>query len=1379
MAFRLCLVVDRCLLKAVDLIFSWWPVRFSSGWVWKKFLNFSLLKRGVAYSFLSVFLIAVGIYCGSPSANLKDQVLPGEVTGFKVMSGNGIVHMSWEPSKDASRYMIFMDDDSEVSMLLGMHSPTEGSVVQKSFAKGLNDAAMLNGKKYAFQILANNDQGDGAKSDKVYAMPRPDSLANLGGVTANRGPQQVTLRWDPVNLATKYVISKKIGTAAYEEIADLKKDQICNAANECTYVDMNLTNGTRYHYKVIAVMAIGIDDNDLENAEVKSPDNGLATAFNTPAMLDPQKVNITHALENNNGSHATVTLIITPPTMSGVTITGYKIETLNLDGTSVSGSTIIYIAASSGANTTQDVTQPFGVDRRYRVTAQTGAVGNRSDIPNNDNVDDVSSILSAAPVARNFAVSNVTNEVATLQWSKAGTATHYTLTRIVNGNPTVLFTKRAISEFGTGAEYTFEDNHNLGHGEQYRYTLTPIRETPGISDVSGVDLTITGTTPRLSSGGVALAFAQTVVPNVDTFVGIGSVSGAHSAALNNYTRVVPAASRPFGLVRVSTINTRRGVYFYSSSWGYRGRSGDGYYEHNPDVLNTAMLVQGFSMNSLSGPGCPVKFDFPFMAQPNTDSTTAFKDRRTRRLNGVVPYNQRQLTGYEVEKVNNVYQRKGAPGYLKYTFKSSGRNPNMDAEFTASRRAGIGRFTFHGTPSTASIIFTSYTSSSRDASASSITYDSTTQEIKGIVRGGEFCNPGSNGYRIYMVAQLDETITSNASLRRGSERVVIVNVPTSKMIHVKFALSYTSYAKARLNLAEITDFDFAKTKKESQAEWAAVLSTVAINDANRISDKKIFYTALWRMFQHPTIYQDIDGSYRGFDDRVHNISEHTTPRQMKNMFTDFSGWDIYRFQTQMLAFLIPEAASDMAQSLTVQAEQAKISNGKSAAAFPRWTVANDDAIMMHGNPGQIIVANMYTFGAKNFDIDKVWNFSKTDDTDVCSNNRTGSGFGCLSPIFEVRAFLQNEVPGSSNYRQGVYQNSSHNNNNPSSKTLEYATAEFAKAQIAKGMYDKTPSTTAAQRTKRAAYMTAYNKHIQRAGRWREVIARSRSVGAGGTTAARNFQMGGNFYEGTAAQYRWVVPYDGKPLFGRGTGGNSTPLAILESHARRFETATDKTSGMYMGNQVCLATPWLFNYVKKPTRTQHYVRAVMTALYKNSVNGALPGNDDLGTLSGWYVSAALGIAPTIPAVPVFLLNTPYFSDVTINRFRANIGGFSVKDTSMLDMDTILSGKPIKIMANSPKTQKFIAGLMFKKSGSSSFVSHDKSYVKLSDIQEGGTLKFTTTATESQTTWATSDNSVPPSMSKNKTTGSTDAMEYTSIPDEDGFGSIDHTFALPVTQ
>ena len=162
--------------------------------------------------------------------------------------------------------------------------------------------------------------------------------------------------------------------------------------------------------------------------------------------------------------------------------------------------------------------------------------------------------------------------------------------------------------------------------------------------------------------------------------------------------------------------------------------------------------------------------------------------------------------------------------------------------------------------------------------------------------------------------------------------------------------------------------FSTLKQAVQNEWNALLKVIRIKDSERDSDKRIFYTALWRVFQHPTIYQDVDGTYRGFDNALHNISEHKTPRPLKNMYTDFSGWDIYRFQTQLLAFFLPEVASDMAQSLVIQARHAQQGGSlpdKPGAAFPRWTVGTDDALMMHGNPGQIIVTNIYAFGARKF------------------------------------------------------------------------------------------------------------------------------------------------------------------------------------------------------------------------------------------------------------------------------------------------------------------------------------------------------------------------------------------------------------------------------
>ena len=600
---------------------------------------------------------------------------------------------------------------------------------------------------------------------------------------------------------------------------------------------------------------------------------------------------------------------------------------------------------------------------------------------------------------------------------------------------------------------------------------------------------------------------------------------------------------------------------------------------------------------------------------------------------------------------------------------------MTVEFTSTRRAGIGKFTFHGNPSKASAVFTAYTSSNRHDASSSVSYDSSTGEITGVVRGGEFCNPNANSYKIYMVARLDQSITGNASLNNGAERVVIVDVPSAtKVVYIKFALSYTSLAKAKLNLGElgsVSEFPFKSTLDNAKAEWASLLSTIAIEDTNRDSDKKIFYTALWRVLQHPTIYQDKDGSYRGFDDQVHNISEHTIPRPLENMYTDFSGWDVYRFHTPLIAFLLPEVASDMAQSLTIQAHQSKRKE-TADEIFPRWTVGNDDANMMNGNPGQIIVANMYAFGGRNFDIDTAWSYSKKDSSNGCSSNV--NAVNCQNPVYSYQFFLQNAKPTSPFHRQGAFRGAA-TWWQAASEVIEYTAADFAKAQIAKAIYEKTPQSNTA---KRRELSSEYDRYVQSAGRWRELI---RKTVTGNVSAAKTDI--GSYFEGTASQFRWIVPFDGKALFSRGLGRTNsagrtqTPLQVLESHASGFKQATDSTVFMYMGNQVCLSAPWLFNYVKKPTRTQYYVREVMEKLYKNSIDGGLPGNDDLGTLSAWYVAAALGLAPTVPAVPVFLFNTPYFSDVTINRMKVNINALgTAKKVSSINALNMLLGDSIKI-------------------------------------------------------------------------------------------------------
>ena len=173
-----------------------------------------------------------------------------------------------------------MDDDLGTSMPLKTYTDQDSLNLGKKpsipFKKGLQDANMLNGKKYAFQIMATNAQGDGPLSGKVHAMPRPTSLGSLEGVTVNTDPSQVTLTWDAIELANKYIVRKKISTVTNFSV--IQGDPPICLNGICTYEDTNVMNGTTYDYEVQAVMVT--DDTDLPGYEdVTTTGGGSASAL--------------------------------------------------------------------------------------------------------------------------------------------------------------------------------------------------------------------------------------------------------------------------------------------------------------------------------------------------------------------------------------------------------------------------------------------------------------------------------------------------------------------------------------------------------------------------------------------------------------------------------------------------------------------------------------------------------------------------------------------------------------------------------------------------------------------------------------------------------------------------------------------------------------------------------------------------------------------------------------------------------------------------------------------------------------------------------------------------------------------------------------------
>ncbi len=140
----------------------------------------------------------------------------------------------------------------------------------------------------------------------------------------------------------------------------------------------------------------------------------------------------------------------------------------------------------------------------------------------------------------------------------------------------------------------------------------------------------------------------------------------------------------------------------------------------------------------------------------------------------------------------------------------------------------------------------------------------------------------------------------------------------------------------------------------------------------------------------------------------------------------------------------------------------------------------------------------------------------------------------------------------------------------------------------------------------------------------------------------------FAQGTSATYTWMVQHD--------VSGLAAVLGGADQAVRRLDGFFHRPDGSWATggdgfrydptNEPGIHTPWLYNALGQPWKTQETVRAMATLVYGTGPGG-LPGNDDLGTMSAWYVFAALGMYPQTPSRAEMLLASPMFEKAWIRR------------------------------------------------------------------------------------------------------------------------------------
>ena len=769
-------------------------------------------------------------------------------------------------------------------------------------------------------------------------------------------------------------------------------------------------------------------------------------------------------------------------------------------------------------------------------------------------------------------------------------------------------------------------------------TLSERRNVEGLLARAGILIAAALASLALTAQTAAAAgLADDVHVFAGTMPGHDTFGGGHN---------FPGAAAPFGMVQWSPDTTPA---------DRNGRAGYDYRDSH---------IRGFSLTHLSGAGCSLYGDFPFM--PTTEPIESSPAAEGPSLDG------------QFQPGFSHAHESGRPGYYSVRLNPV-RGGAIETELTATTRTGMARFTFPRNPHASVLIDAGGSAQPDDFAAVNI--DPAQREIDGTASSGLFCGQRPR-YRVYIAAVFNrgfdaygtweesklnaggttasdsQAPPSNPKTSADAGAYVSFDTAHNRTVTARVGVSFVSVEDARANLAaENPGHGFGTVANETERRWNSWLGRIRVRGGPpRLLDT--FYTALYHVGLAPRTFSDVGGAYIGMDGLLHRAEGRT-------QYADFSGWDTYRTQIQLLSILAPKRASEMVRSLLVDAAE--------SGCLPRWPYANGQSMTMVGDSADPLIASAAAFGATAFDRQAALAaMLRGADGECRSANGEYLERQGLAPYL-AHGYVPFDLDTNVRNANSIY-GSPDDVWGSAATSLEYTVDDFAIAQFAGRVLGDHGT---------------YARFMQRSGNWRKLFDRHSKMiepryENGAFPAHYDNLGGGGFVEGDSAQYSWAVPHDPAGLF-RLMGGRAKAADRLGRFLRKLNAGPGGTHADHalLGNEPTLQVPWLYDWLRQPYGTQAAVRRGLR-LYSPSPSG-YPGNDDLGTLSAWYVFGALGLYPEVPGVGLLAIGSPLFGHASVALAHGRRLTISAAAHEMRGR-----GKKKHPVALSPSSAPYIGGL-----------------------------------------------------------------------------------------
>jgi predicted alpha-1,2-mannosidase len=665
-------------------------------------------------------------------------------------------------------------------------------------------------------------------------------------------------------------------------------------------------------------------------------------------------------------------------------------------------------------------------------------------------------------------------------------------------------------------------------------------------------------------------------------------------------------------------------------------------------------IMGFSHTHLSGTGCGDLLDF--LVMPGTGQPKLLPGPRS---NPDAGYRSRFDHADEHAE----------PGYYSVLLKDY----NIRAELTATERTGLHRYTF-ATAAAApqqGHILVDLDHSYLIHGKSSVVTASLASPAPDTLAGGRTTNAWGDGRQIFFTMQFSRRPTRIAFYQDGVEFpasaqpitgkslkcVLFFDLTHDPVVLVKTGISGVSPESAANNLAaELPNWDFEQVRRSARDKWNQQLSRIRIETANQ-THRRIFYAALYHASIGPSLFDDVDGSFRGMDKQVHQLE----PGQRN--YTTFSLWDTYRAAHPLYTLISAERVPDFANTLIRMAEQ-------SPAGMPVWPLQGCETGTMTGYHSAAVIAEAVNKGIPGIATERAY---KAMMQRAMVDNYRGLGY------YRTKGFIPCDLESES-----------------VSKAFEYCYDDWSIAHVASSLGHTQDAAMLVDRSRN--YRNFYDRSLY--------FARPKLSSGEWATPFDPIAMGHSkkwrdFTESNSWQATFAIQHDAAGLI-EIMGGQQKFLAKLDQLFDQPSTLPPDAPpdiaglvGQYAhGNEPSHHIAYLYAFAGQPHKTQARVRMLMETMYAALPDG-LQGNEDVGQMSAWYILSAMGFYSVDPVSGNYIFGTPLFDRVTLDLGR---------------------GKQLEIIARrTSPTDQYIQSVTFNGQ------PHTKSWFNHRDIVDGARIVF----------------------------------------------------------